>query len=89
MKDEKVVEAREEKPQKEPHLKYSFVYEGKTFHSEQERLTIREIKVLVGQELDVAIAEVVDGRQIERANDYVVDLAKGHSFKRVPEFVRG
>ncbi len=68
---------------------FCFRYEGKPYHSTKERVTVAEIKEIVGQESDVAIAEVVNGRQVERPNDYVVELSKDCSFKRVPEFVRG
>jgi hypothetical protein len=68
---------------------FCFRYEGKPYHATKERVTVLEIKQIVGQEADVAIAEVVDGRQVERANDYVVELSKDCSFKRVPDFVRG
>jgi hypothetical protein len=68
---------------------FCFNYEDRPYHSTKAQLTILEIKLLVGQEPDVAMAEIVDGRQVERPNDYVVDLSKGCAFKRVPEFVRG
>lgn len=68
---------------------FCFRYEGRPYHFTKERLTVLELKGIVGQEPDVAIAEVVDGRQVERANDYIVELSKDCSFKRVPEFVRG
>lgn len=77
------------KPDDSGHARFSFLYEGKTYFTAEPRLSIREIKAIVGQDPDVAIAQIVDGRQIERPNDYVVNLAEVHSFKRVPEFVRG
>lgn len=67
----------------------AFKYENHTFHGTAERLTVLEIKRIVGQEPEVALAEIVDGRQIERLNDHIVGLSRGCSFKRVPEFVRG
>lgn len=73
----------------EKNKEFCFRYEGKPQHSTEDRLTVLQIKQIVGQELDVPLAEVVEGRQIDRPNDYVVELAKGCSFKRVPIFVRG
>lgn len=67
----------------------TFRYENRAFHAPLERLTVLEIKRIVGQETEVALAEIVDGRQVERPNHHVVDLSRGCSFKRVPEFVRG
>jgi hypothetical protein len=68
---------------------WCFRYENAFFHSTESQVTILQIKVIVGQEPEVPLAEVIDGRQVERPNDYVVDLPKGCAFKRVPEFVRG
>jgi hypothetical protein len=77
------------KPEDPGRARFSFLYEGKTYFTAEPLLTIREIKVIVGQDPDVAIAQIVEGRQVERPNDYIVNLAEVHSFKRVPEFVRG
>lgn len=77
------------KPEDPGRARFSFLYEGKTYFTPEARLTIREIKAIVGQDPEVAIAQIVDGRLVERPNDYVVNLAEVHSFKRVPEFVRG
>lgn len=79
----------DDKKYEEKKHQWCFRYEGRPFHAATERVTILEIKKIVGQEPEVAIAEIVDGKQVERPNDYVVDLAKDCSFKRVPEFVRG
>lgn len=78
-----------EKAEEEKRGRFSFVYEGLTFQSDHEHLSILEIKAVVGQEPEVALAEIVDGRQVERPNDYVVHLARKPAFKRVPVFVRG
>lgn len=67
----------------------AFTYENRTFLAHANRLTVLEIKRIVGQEPEVALAEIVDRRQVERPNDHVVDLSRGCTFKRVPEFVRG
>lgn len=67
----------------------AFTYENRTFLAHADRLTVLEIKRIVGQEPEVALAEIVDRRQVERPNDHVVDLSRGCAFKRVPEFVRG
>lgn len=66
-----------------------FMYENRQFSAHADRLTVLEIKMIVGQEPEVALAEIVDRRQVERPNDHVVDLSRGCAFKRVPEFVRG
>lgn len=89
MKDEKIALASEADRGSEKEGRFCFRYETKPYHADKERLTVLEIKRIVGQDPDVALAEVVDGRQVERPNDYVVELARGCSFKRVPEFVRG
>ncbi len=89
MEGEVKVKHSEDTPAGSKGRQFCFRYEGRPYHAIKERVTVLEIKEIVGQEADVAIAEVVDGRQVERANDYVVELSKDCSFKRVPDFVRG
>lgn len=67
----------------------AFMYENRKFSAHADRLTVLEIKRIVGQEPEVALAEIVEQRQVERPNHHVVDLSRGCAFKRVPEFVRG
>lgn len=73
----------------EERRKFCFRYEGKPYHSMEEKVTVLRLKEIVGQEVDVPLAEIVDGKQVERPNEYLVDLSKDCSFLRVPVFVRG